>query len=522
MLYKIIIVDDEKNIREGLSEFVDWNSLGFEVLAAFGDGQDALEYIKNHPLDVVLTDIKIPFVSGLEIARFVYENIPKTKVVLISAYKEFDFAKQAIDYNVVNYLLKPTQIDEIESLFSSIKNQLDFQAAEEKRLKQKRQQYDTLIPALREQFFSDIISGALKNEEEIIERSKVIRLGIDYEKSKCCIVNIKLISGGLMETRKTKYGEDYFAAVIKNFFKIEIGDTLYFPIFGTHDSIDVLIISPMITDEDILKKSLETHFDCIKSEIKSMFGAEILVTIYPVFKNVFELAASRENLKGKGLDDIAKIVEKQKVFISSIDCGEPKYIIDSFNDYINEFENVNMDLVYNFLDALFVVLNNKLKELNIDWSVNNKEIYQFKNIDKLKAWSNSLLNKMTLFMQNNKPISNSAVIKKAKGFVQLNYNKNITLNDIANEVFLSPVYFSRIFKQYTGENFSNYLINVRIQKAIELLENPQYKVYEIGAMVGYKTTKYFYKIFKSCTGYTPTEYRFNLIKKVGLDEQQKA
>jgi two-component system response regulator YesN len=158
-LYKLIILDDEETIRKGLVDLIAWGDMGFEVTGDFEDGHDAIRYLKSHKVDVVLTDVIMAEVSGLEVASFINRDMPQVKVVIISGYKEFEYAQQAIQHNVSHYLLKPTKLEEIYNVFKQLKLELDREAevkAEEKRNRE-------LLPILQEQFLTDLLMGALRD-----------------------------------------------------------------------------------------------------------------------------------------------------------------------------------------------------------------------------------------------------------------------------------------------------------------------------------------------------------------------
>lgn len=124
-MYTVIIVDDEKTIRDGLTHIVDWKALGYEIVATFGDGEEVIEYLNSMPVDVILTDIKMVHLSGIDIARYVQESGLLCKVVFLSGYREFELARQGMKYGVNDYVLKPSTMEEIQEIFIRIKNSLD-------------------------------------------------------------------------------------------------------------------------------------------------------------------------------------------------------------------------------------------------------------------------------------------------------------------------------------------------------------------------------------------------------------
>ena len=125
-MYKLIIADDEQAIRRGMCRYINWAQMGFEVVADFEDGAEVIDYLREHPADAVLTDIRMADVTGLDVARFVWERRLPVRVVIISGYRDFDYARQAVEYSVEHYLLKPLQMDEVQKVFSRIREELDI------------------------------------------------------------------------------------------------------------------------------------------------------------------------------------------------------------------------------------------------------------------------------------------------------------------------------------------------------------------------------------------------------------
>ena len=192
-MYKIVIADDEKIIRMGLKNVVDWEELGFEISEIFADGQEVIEYLDYMTPDVILTDIKMSHVSGLDVARFVFEQKLPCKVVLISGYQEFELAVQGMKYGAEDYLLKPTNVENIIETFMKLKKQLD--ATREKREKEKaeRERMDEAIPILEERFFADLVLGGVVDSEEYIKsRINILYPELDVENSVCLLADITI------------------------------------------------------------------------------------------------------------------------------------------------------------------------------------------------------------------------------------------------------------------------------------------------------------------------------------------
>lgn len=181
-MYKLVIADDEKIIRQGLKNMIDWNELGFEVSGLFTDGQEVIESLDSLTPDVILTDIKMVHASGLDVAKYIFENKIQSKIVLISGFQEFQLAITGMKYGVADYLLKPVNVNEIIATFEKIKTQLDSEKSSKERMEE-------AIPLLEEQFFADLILGGVTdNREYISNRFRIIYPNIDPETCSCFLV----------------------------------------------------------------------------------------------------------------------------------------------------------------------------------------------------------------------------------------------------------------------------------------------------------------------------------------------
>ena len=166
-MYSVIIVDDEEILREGLVNLVDWKTMGFEVAGQFEDGQDAVEFLKRCPVDVVLTDVKMTYMSGLDLSEYIVENRLPAKIVLISGYKEFDDAYRAVQLNITEFLLKPVSLDDIRQVFSRVRCLLDEERERSQKQQKMAQKLDRLVAYTTKQFVTNLALGGYRTEEEL-------------------------------------------------------------------------------------------------------------------------------------------------------------------------------------------------------------------------------------------------------------------------------------------------------------------------------------------------------------------
>jgi two-component system response regulator YesN len=515
-LYKLIILDDEETIRKGLVDLIAWGDMGFEVTGDFEDGHDAIRYLRSHEVDVVLTDVIMAEVSGLEVASFINREMPQVKVVIISGYKEFEYAQQAIQHNVSHYLLKPTKLDEIYNVFKQLKLELDREAevkAEEKRNRE-------LLPILQEQFFTDLLMGALRDPEEMRKRIEWIHLPFS-EFNGCCVVdiNFQLENGSAFQSNDEK---DKVWLGLRKLFKNHEGrpQIQFYPVQNHIHGFKIVAVYAKDLDLGDSVRIVEEQLNKINRSIESVFDVTIETTIETVYNNLAQLANYSEKIQfalqesGGTLhldhDEYEKIVYKYKLFISNIIEGNMSEVSSLLDRFLEEFHQVPPKFFHRLIKDLFSIIQHTFEQGGVDvQGLTGKILHhdmEVSGFDEIRDLSRNTLAEVIQNTADQKNHSSSLLIEKAQRFMQVNFDQDLSLDSVADHIFLHPVYFSKLFKQYAKINFSEYLTNLRIQKAITLLSQRKFKMYEVGQKVGYPNGKYFNRVFKQITGYTPKEY----------------
>ncbi len=517
MLYKLIIVDDERIIREGLRTIVNWHDLGFEVVGVFADGQEAIDYITSTPVDAVLTDIKMTFVSGIEVAKYIHENNLNSKVVLLSGYKEFDFALNAITYGVENYLLKPTDISKLHAVFLSLRKELDKKnnhVIEKERLK------ETLL-VMREKFFVDLLMGSINEERYLYKILKVIYPNIDPNHCICFTADINIMGYNHYVEKDWKYGKNEFFSAIKNMITARDGEIQYHIIFKTHETFRVFGV--FIKKQMNHMLAIDRSLHIISKEIMELFGLDSSYLVREVYDSMLEIIQNINSVflrkvqhpPGKIIEvaDMNKLKEQQKLLLSNISIGNIDGTRNIFRSFLNALTDLDIRIMRNRIIEMFAVIAEKLKEASIDvyevtdGKFNYNIIATMKDIEEIEKWGREVLGSLAKYVLETKENQTNDIISRAQKYIEENCFKDLSLEEVAEHYYLSPCYFSRIFKKQAGESFIDYLIKVRMELAVRLLKDSQYKVYQIAEMIGYKSNRYFSRTFKTHTGYTPSEYR---------------
>ena len=236
-MYKMIIADDEKIIREGLAEIIDWQALGFEITGIFSDGDEVMEYLDTVPVDVVLTDIMMKHIGGIEVARYVQEEKIPCKVVFISGHKEFELAGQAIRYGVKDYILKPSDEEEVIAVFEKIRAELDEKVKDMAYRKRLEAHWAGMHPVLEEKFLNGLILGVLEDDKEISQRMQFLYPEIDAKHCPCMLMDVMIQEYDTFITNKWNYSSDQFQDAFYHFTEIYRGPGLLRIVYKYKDRI---------------------------------------------------------------------------------------------------------------------------------------------------------------------------------------------------------------------------------------------------------------------------------------------
>jgi two-component system response regulator YesN len=529
--YKLVIVDDEQTIREGLKNYVDWKSLNFEVVDCFEDGREAIDYIQTHKVDVVLTDIKMIEISGIQLAEYIHQNVPKIKVVIISGFKEFEFAKQALAFGVVDYILKPIRVNEITRIFEDICKNLTLEKQETKIQLQKEKQIDEIFVLLKEQFFRDLIMGALIDPKEIDKKIKLLDFHKDVSKCPLSIIDIKLENYTEYIQNSWQYGKDKLDKALRNVLGGESESAKFFTLVTSPGCFKIIAIGHISSTTLCMDSYALDYINTVKDNIFKTFNMDMEIVNIKCYSNILKLTENTETIPISNygspiyennseiiLNDPI-LIEQRKMFKASILSGDASAVFSLLNNMIDKLKLYPTSSIHNFIINLFMDLFNSLSTIDISIRKIRQEKFDYSklvqtvNIEGIKQWAREMSEIIMEQILPETENSNKLFVTKALEYMTERFNQDLSLDEVASHVFLNPAYFCRLFKHETGENFVNYLIKIRMMNAIEIMRSSNQKISEIGILVGYKNSKYFSRVFKNYTGYTPSHYQMKIVKE---------
>lgn len=514
-MIKVVIVDDEPKLRQGLQTLIPWESLGFIVTATAANGKEALEVIEEKAPDVVIVDIRMPVMDGLQLIEHLRSSGHHLHFMILSGYADFEYAKQAIKYGVFGYLVKPVDIDEMSSSLKRIRERIEeerLQGEWRKREVINRDLYlhSLLVPQERTEDPAKLRSKAIEadllwsNYEVVIvypRVSEVDRSDVAYQLSNGLKAKIEGQMMGLV-TVIPPYTVLLLNAPLRGRERREI---LHNEIRNVADNVRFAAATGGVVSapEDIFKSFLKAQ-----EAVKQSFFSEKnrLLGPYPFFSSSLDSPRLSAD----------KAEETMEEFIFrlyySLEVGNQTAILPLLNEAAAFFLKQGQDEKL-IKESFFFLSNAIIHKLTAGFCIELKEteevsrflngIYQHDHLYDLLEETHRFL--LTL-AQDSEHRGKELEFKKMIDFIHKHYADNLRLEALAGLLNYSTAYLGQLFKNKTGEYFNTYLDRVRIQKAKELLGQGM-KVYEVAESVGYTSVNYFYSKFKRYEGRSPSEYR---------------
>ena len=542
-MLKTFLVEDEVVIREMIKKMIPWEQYGFELAGEAADGEMALPLILKSKPDLLITDIKMPFMDGLTLCRLVKKELPDIRIVILSGYDDFNYAKQAISIGVEDYLLKPITKNAFIERLEEIHNRYEHEKTQREYYEKFRLEMQEYEKNASRDFFETLVR-ADSDLAELYRRADKLNLDIVAE-----AYNILIFTPDTSEGNYNSYEEcsDWEAEVqdkINTYFLNHPVAILFrhqvfsyaILVKGQKDTIEKNTEECVKAIQDIMDQT-ERRTDWFIAVGKSADRLSMLGHSYRTavransFRYLYDghildyqsLEAQKENPSDSRREDS---VQLRNVNINALNpailqkflsSGLAEEVDDFIRDYFNAIGQEPMGSLvfrnYVVLNVRFSVLS-FLKKLGCDDSeISGQEIENImdetgKTIEAAVAYCGKILKKAIALRDENAGNQNRSVLKLAVDFIDHNYmDEEISLNKAAHVANVSANHFSALFSQNMGQTFTEYLTDLRMSKAKELLRCTAMRSSEIAGEVGYKDAHYFSYLFKKTQGMTPSEYR---------------
>ena len=506
-MYRLIIADDEKRIRNGLWHSVDWAKLGFEVTGVFSDGSEILESLQHARADVILTDIKMTKVSGLDVAKYVHEHKLPCHVVLVSGHREFELALEGLRYGVEDYILKPTNIHDLEAIFQKIRLGLAEQEQSRRQQEDESLRARASLALLDELFWTDMVMGAIDDDAYINSCLKLLMPDIDVRHCALALLDLEIRDYDEYIRSVWEQSTDQFNQQMLTSIRDFEGPVHFRLIYQSGRQFHVLAIY----DRD-QQENFDGAVDALRDAQTRMFGAEVSIAVRQRGESLLALKKQIGGNTGSGgQGHLSQTLEEQKkLLISNISIGNMPAARTLMHTILKELEPVSPEariaVVKNILSTLLAVLEETDCASNVKPLLQMAELNSAADSETLTKWIDRTFDRISLSSQQVEGLGHD-LVQRALQYVQEHIYMDISQENTANHLYVSPSYLSRIFRKQTGESYVQHVTRLKMEKAIELLKDPQYRAYQVGEMLGYNTPKYFAKLFQAYTGMTPTAYR---------------
>lgn len=545
-MIKLFLVEDEIVMREGIKNNIDWEKEGIEFVGEASDGELAFPMIQKLRPDIIITDIKMPFMDGLELSRIVKKEMPEVKILILSGYNEFDYAKQAISIGITDYLLKPISsgklLESVKEVAAKIREEKEQKAYMEK-FKEEMAENEHLE---KQKFFSELVANKL-SMSEMLEKGK--RLGMDLSAENYVILLGMVKKAG---DKVNQYSEEAVEIMDKLNEAIEGDESCYLFDRGA-EGFGVLVKGDSEFQIEDFLQARRGDFDHI---LKKYAGLEYFIGVGRTVQRLRELPDSfdeankafayryfektnrvvfYDRLEDSGFNqedtldlfnlDVGKI--DKKILQNFLKSGLQEEVSHFVHDY---FAGIGGKNIESFLFRQYITMDMYFGTIAFveEMGGESEEIIKrcgdianvsgmLSSVDTTIQYITDIIKEALTLRDTLSASRYSAILGSAIEYIEEHYHEEeISLNKVAAHVNMSPSHFSTIFSQEMGRTFIEYLTNVRMEKAKELLMCTNMKSSEVGYAAGYKDSHYFSYLFKKTQNCTPKEYRLRG-KNTGAD-----
>ena len=515
----ILIVDDEGIERQAMNKILTKAFPAIQTLGEASNGADAVSYVANFSPDLVLMDIKMPGMDGLEAIQEIKKINDRTKFVMVSAFDTFEYAQQAIREGVKDYLVKPSKKDEIIQTISRVLQDVEKEKAKQEAEDKIQINYHRAINQLQSDWVANLLLNHINRESFYLESFSVG----DYQQFLSLVISIQ---------QDTNQGGD---------FSLEDQGRLYHEIKRIVNATCLAAVGPMMGlqipvllpfNEIDKENSIQSRVVTIAREILKVAGKtnpdlDCRIGIGPPVNDVYQFAESYQKAL-LALEETtenvnylyyhqsiltsrseSKLDECERLFLDAVRFGNSKAFDRLFYDYFTElaaYYDQHLSRMTQHLEELRIILNRYLKEVQSDFLL-PEHAFRSQTVVQLREHARGSLLTLVQNIHNWQSEKANGVIFKAKDWIDSHFCEEVTLDEVAAIVQLSPFYFSKLFKENFGQTFIDYLTQKRIELSKSLLISTEKTFKEICFDVGYHDPNYFSRVFKKITGKTPSEFR---------------
>ncbi|OMF80247.1 response regulator transcription factor [Paenibacillus glucanolyticus] len=537
-MMNVLIVDDEYEIREGLRRRVSWHEYGFETVRSASDGDEALLLAQEYRPDLIITDIKMNRMSGLEMLSELQKMEPHGwKAVLISGYDDFSLVKQAMHLGAIDYILKPINMEEMERIIRKSTDLIKQERLEQQNKANITYQVQFAVPKLREELLKEMVENDYDPYRESRISHRLKSLNLDWLKESTLFLMI--VEGddlkALANRQVVTDEKELVLFGIGNVVSQTLAEELCVPAALFRDSADrwVAVISCM--DQGILENCKSVAEICLQ-RINQFIKVKASIALSPVpkeFKHLHALYLEcgesleqkviyggnrlfTESVEGMDMECEKMSIREPDAVLDLVRYGSEADIVESmkgFEDMVQSWELLSLkDIHQQIFQWLMGIYRAAAATGWPDRSWERDPIGLWERLeqyDTLQSLQHHVEESLLTLAGNFRAMatSSSKIVQEAEKMIRTRYSENLSLQYVASMVHVTPIWLSKLYKKEKGRTFLEDLTSVRIMRAKEMLGDMKYKIYQVSYEVGYKDPVHFSKLFKKQVGVTPKEFR---------------
>ena len=515
-MYKIMIADDEPIVRKGLVNLVDWNNLDCEIIFQADDGALVIENLDIYNPDILICDIRMPRVDGIGVAKYIYENHLHTKMIILTGFADFSYARLAIKYNVIEYITKANALEGIPDAIKKAKEAIE------------KSKIATMVPdmsTLKINFLKSVIDGSLFDDD-----ISTGFMNYDIELGTYQVISLQF----LRNDRFSEIENGKFYKSISNFFTMSFSGYSIYQIPLSKEQFCIIVYRMSSIDSGTIKNVCQSLAETLEGfmQLNVIIGissryckSNELVSAYQqanLFSNTFFLDHNKKVYSASEADSFSLSVDMKNLtsiidnIALEIQKGNAIEAIGFFEELLTLQSHSSIEIIkstgiiiINTCDKLLATYNTSTQVLTSNKHILSN-IFGCTLLSQYKEIIENVIKVTTSYLNNYLQCKNKLILDTLN-YINNHYHEDITLLDIANKVHVNSSYLSRSFKEHTGSTIIATLNNKKIEKAKELLLNSDLKIYEISEAVGISDTTYFSHFFKKNTGLSPKEFKENNI-----------
>lgn len=513
-MYRVMLVDDEVHLLESMAKLVDWESCGTTLVQKAANGRIALELTQKDPPDIIVTDIKMPAMDGMKLIERVSLLFPDIKYIVLSGYGEFDYAKKAMQFGVRHYLLKPSSEDKIQEALKEIVAELEEQKKKEEFYDKINRSLSETLPKAKEQLFRELLTNKyeqlewskleeLFNISAAVKSYQLVFLSVDDPVAHDILTELK----NLLVSEIEEVQDNVLATILSERVILLIEREFRVPLLDIIKKVQAvfqeeyeLTFTAAISKKGRLSNLSKLYEDGLQSlHYKFYLGKGSIITASDIY-----VPKTRHKV----------LPYEHEEMIAAVRAGDSEKVEMQLQEFFKEIKKGRYEveaIKAHFLKLLMLLIRQTRKEVMNELTARITDFQKLPTLAEMQDFIFEIAREITTLHFTRKKQSTNELISKIENYTERHLDEeSLSISQIANTVlYMNPDYVGKLFKKETGETYSNYLIKIRMRKAMELIEQlEEVMIVEVAEKVGYGSNpRYFSQVFKKHTGFTPTEFK---------------